>query len=225
MQTGIGDSSRRVSFGLLFFGFACLLSGGAAYAWASAAGPLTDAIHQKAIDNVLKSMSASDRKILKDQQSLVDKDQDPDQSAKHAMTGITQASQNEAAQRIIYIALSEDLIHKAMLLAINARKSNNINIALPALGEVIHALEDASSPSHRGFKIWSYQFGIWEMARHVLKERVYPNDGTADRYQSHLEGAVQYAYDIYMETVAIPVHCFDPINGRVILPPSYLHTY
>jgi hypothetical protein len=93
------------------------------------------------------------------------------------------------------------------------------------LGQALHALEDATSPSHRGFQTWSYDVGIWEMAQHVAKERVYPDDSTADRFQSHLEGVVQYAYDIYMEKIAIPVRFFDSGNGSLILPANYLHTH
>jgi hypothetical protein len=141
------------------------------------------------------------------------------------MTGITEAGQNEATQRIYYIALSEDLIHEALRSAIAAKRLNKNKEALTALGKAIHALQDATSPAHCGFQVWSYSFGIWEMARHVLSERVYPDDSTTKRYESHLEGAVQYAYDIYKENQPLPGHFFDSIHGQLILPDSYLHAY
>ena len=196
-------------------------------AWTSVKGPLTDAIHQQAIDLVLSKtpMSAADRIILDNQQSLVDKDQEPEQSAEHAMTGITMAGQDEAKERTTYIGQTEELLHNSLVAAINARKANDSADALPALGKAIHILEDSTSPAHRGFQVWSYNFGVWEMARHVLNERVYPDDSTAERYQSHLEGAVQYAYDIYMEHIAIPAQFFSSTDGSLIIPVSYLHAY
>ena len=233
MQVASSDSmGARSIIGLC--SLACLLAGNTSSAWTSASGPLTDAIHQQAIDHVLgprpsaamsEEMTAADRNVLKDQQTLVDKDQEPDQSAEHAMTGITEAAPEEKQQKPIYIAQSEKLVHEAILTAISERKANNSKVALPALGKAIHALEDSTSPAHLGFQIWSFKFGIWEMARHVFRERVYPDDSTSDRYQSHLEGAVQYAYDIYMEKHAMPPNFFDPVTGSLILPNSYLHTY
>jgi hypothetical protein len=199
----------------------CLLTG-----WTSAKGPLTDAIHQDAIDNVLsKLITPADRVMLDDEQSVVDKDQEPEQSAEHAMTGITAQGQDEAKERIRYIGLSEDLIHKMFASAITARNASDNANALKALGKAIHMLEDSTSPAHRGFQVWSYQFGIWEMAHHVLKERVYPDDNTGDHYESHLEGSVKYAYDIYMGTTPIPPRFFDPTSGILIIPTIYLHTY
>jgi hypothetical protein len=203
---------------------ACLLSVGNARAWTSTNGALTAPIHQMAIDKVLASeMNASDRDALKSQQALADQDQDPEQSAEHAMTGITQPRQDEVAQRNIYIALSEDLVRNDLLSAINARRSNDVKTALPALGKALHALQDATSPSHKGFQIWSYAFGILEMAQHISKERNYPNDSAKDGYRSHLEGVVQFAYDIYMEKTPIPARFFATGTGQLLLPSSYLH--
>jgi hypothetical protein len=206
-------------------GTICLLSAVTAGAWTSVNGPLTDDIHQKAIDRVLTSMSAADRKVLEDQQPLVDKDQEPLQSAEHAMTGIDKAGELDAEEKKTYIGLCEALVQKELMSAIDARKANNPQVALPALGKAMHTLEDATSPAHRGFQIWSYDFGIWEMASHVFKERVYPDDSTPDRYQSHLEGVVQYVYDIYTEMIPMPEHFFDPANGNLVLPSNYLHVH
>lgn len=200
----------------------CALSAGPSWAWTSVNGPLTDDIHQKAIDRVLTSMSPGDRKVLDDQQPLVDKDQEPLKSAEHAMTGIDKVGELDGDQKKAYILLCESLLQKEMTSAIEARRANKFPVALPALGKAIHTLEDATSPAHRGFQIWSYNFGIWEMAKHIFKERVYPDDSTADRYRGHLEGVVQYAYDIYMEKVPMPARYFDPATGNLALPPSYL---
>jgi hypothetical protein len=206
-------------------GFNALLYAGLSGAWTSVNGPLTDDVHQKAIDRVLTSMSPADRKVLEDQQPLVDKDQEPLQSAEHAMTGIDKDGEVEADERKNYIGLCEALVQKELMAAIEARKANDLQIALAALGKAMHTLEDATSPAHRGFQVWSFQFGIWEMASHVFKERVYPDDSAPDRYQSHLEGVVQYAYDIYTEKTPMPASFFDPASGSLILPTSYLHVY
>lgn len=203
----------------------CILCSPLANAWTSVSGPLTDDVHQKAIDRVLASLSDADRKVLKDQQALVDKDQEPLQSAEHAMTGIDKSGEVFANEKKTYIELSEALVRKELSSAIDARKANNAQLALPALGKALHTLGDATSPAHRQFQIWSYDFGIWEMAKHVFQERVYPDDGTADRYRSHLEGVVQYAYDIYTERIPMPARFFDPAGGDLILPSDYLHVH
>jgi hypothetical protein len=220
-------SSSTVRFVWLapLLGVAYLLSARASRAWTSVDGPLTDAIHQMAIDKVLASLSSSDRDILKDQQSLVDQDQEPKESAEHAMTGIDKEGLNEASQKIVYIGLTEDLVEAAIRSAIQARKDNNVGRGLPILGKAIHALEDSTSPSHRGFQSWSYSFGLIAKTRHVIAERIYPNDNTVDRYQSHLEGVVEYAYDIYLEKTPMPARFFDPTTGMLLLPASYLHTH
>jgi hypothetical protein len=207
------------------FGLNALLYAGLSGAWTSVNGPLTDDIHQKAIDRVLTSMSAADRKVLEDQQPLVDKDQEPLQSAEHAMTGIDKDGEVEADERKNYIGLCEALVQKELMAAIEARKANDLQVALPALGKAMHTLEDATSPAHREFQIWSFNFGILEMARHVFKERVYPDDSTPDRYQSHLEGVVQYTYDIYTEKIPMPARFFDPASGALLLPTGFLHVH
>jgi hypothetical protein len=224
MRTKTKDSTK-VHLIRWLFGFNALVYAGPSGAWTSVSGPLTDDIHQKAIDRVLTSMSAADRKVLEDQQPLVDKDQEPLQSAEHAMTGIDKAGEVDAEEKKNYIGLCEALVQKELMAAIDARKANNLQAALPALGKAMHILEDATSPAHREFQIWSYNFGIWEMARHVFQERVYPDDSTPDRYQSHLEGVVQYTYDIYTEKIPMPARFFDPASGALLLPTSYLHVH
>jgi hypothetical protein len=224
MRTTMKDAAK-VNWIRWLFGFHALLYAGLAGAWTSVNGPLTDDIHQMAIDRVLTSMSAADRQLLKDQQPLVDKDQEPLQSAEHAMTGIDKDGEVEADEKKHFIGLSETLVQQELMAAIGARKANNLQAALAALGKAMHTLEDATSPAHRGFQVWSFKFGIWEMATHVFKERVYPNDSAPDRNQSHLEGAVQYAYDIYTEKTPMPASFFDPASGSLILPTSYLHVY
>src|ERR1700730_3771279 len=224
MRTKIKDSAKVHLFRWLF-GLNALVYAGPSGAWTSVNGPLTDDIHQKAIDRVLTSMSAADRKVLEDQQPLIDKDQEPLQSAEHAMTGIDKDGEVEADQRKHYIGLCEALVQKELMEAIEARKANNLQVALPALGKAMHILEDATSPAHREFQIWSFNFGIFEMARHVFKERVYPDDSTPDRYQSHLEGVVQYTFDIYTEKIPKPERFFDPASGALLLPTSFLHVH
>ena len=222
MRIGRGRSAsvERIAFGA---GVVIAMVCAHAAAWTSASSPITEAIHQRAIDNALGSlMSPADRLVLKDQQSLVDQDQQASQSYEHSMTGITAAGQDEAVERRIYITLAEKLIRSNLQSAIDARKSGNTSAALPPLGKALHALQDATSPSHQRFQTWSYNEGLIGSAVHVFRERAYPNDSSKDLYQSHLEGVVRYAYDIYMERQPVPAQFFDTGDGHLLVSIPYV---
>ena len=194
-----------------------------AAAWTSVQSPVTSAVHQKAIENVLgKQLDPSALVVLENEQALVDKDQKPAQSAEHAMTGIVDGSHFETTERPLYIAAAEMLLRGDFVNAITARKSGNVAAALPALGKALHILEDSTSPAHRGFQTWAYNEGIIGSAVHVFKERNYPTDKSSDKYQSHLEGVVQYGYDIYMERKPMPPHFFNPTSGQLLLAIPYV---
>jgi hypothetical protein len=124
---------------------------GAACAWSSKNYPMFQEVHQLAIKNVLGStLNATALQQLQDEQDAVDRDQAAANSDKHAMTGITAAGQNVAAQKQQYIAKAETLVRKDLELAIQSRTSPNGDSgkAMAALGQAIHALEDATSPVH-----------------------------------------------------------------------------
>jgi hypothetical protein len=98
--------------------------------------------------------------------------------------------------------------------------SNDPNGFAFYLGKAMHALEDASSPTHEFFQAWSDAKTIENLnykAWHILHELYYPNDR---KYKDMLEGSVQYAYAIYLEKEEIPDHFFDA-SGKLILPSHY----
>ncbi len=197
-----------------------------ALGWTSQDGPLWSAIHQMAIDNaVTPQMGAADREVLKAMQSEIDQHQDPSQSAEHAMTGIVRAGLDEKKERGKYIAMSNLLVRSALQAANAARARNDKSKGLPDLAVALHALQDSTSPGHDPFQTWSYSEGPIAKALHILKERTYPDDDTPEHYKSRLEGAVRYAYDIYVGKTSMPEHFFDATSGgRLILPDRYLHT-
>ena len=195
----------------------------AAHAWTSQDGPFTRAVHQRAIDFALPQVPTVDRDVLKEQQALIDKDQRADQSAEHAMTGLSSKDETEAVQRPLYIEACDQLIRKSLDRARTDELSGKHSQALIELSKAIHAMTDSTSPAHMGFQTWSFQEGIVEMAHHILQERYYPDDNTNARYRSHLQGAIRYAYDIFSGTTALPDHFFDSgNNGVLILPDMYL---
>ena len=195
----------------------------AAPAWSSKDFPPFEAVHQRAIENVLKdSVSPAALQILEDQQKEVDKDQKASQSFEHSMTGLEkgQTLQMEKAQ---FIAQTEAFIRSHLTAAINARIAGSETEAFTHLGQAIHPLQDATSPAHRGFQPWSYNESIWAMTVHVAKERVYPDDAS-DKDQvaerATLEGATRWAFDIFMGKMALPDRFFDS-DGNLLLPASY----
>lgn len=192
-------------------------------AWTSAKAAWSDDVHQNAIRVVLHPFFNDQQlNVLETQQQVIDRDQEADQSDEHSMTGVTSGSQNESQLKTQYIQRTEQLLRTHFTAAVAARKKGDTNGALLSLAKTIHALEDATSPVHRGFQPWKDSFGIWEMAKHVLKERTYPVDDSTHFYKVRLEGVVRYAYDIYMETVPIPAQFFDQSGCLLRFDPNCL---
>ena len=180
------------------------------HAWSSKQFPLFDPVHQMAIERVVgNSISSSDLKILQDQQAVVDQDQKAAQSFEHAMTGIESKADTYENKRAIYIAKTEKFIADNLADAIAKRKAGNVRDAMVALGNAMHALEDATSPAHERFQPWHDNESILEVAQHVSKERLYPDSKGPDGYQAKLEGAVRLAYDIFNLKLPMPDHFFN----------------
>jgi hypothetical protein len=218
---------RKAAFGeVLVLGCIVILSAGLfvaprAQAWSSKSYPLFEPVHQMAIDNVLKkTINSHDLKVLEDEQDAVDADQAASDSFKHSMTGLDKG-QSEFIERPLYIQRSEEFVQENLAQAIQGRRSGSGDQALRHLGAAIHALEDATSPVHEPFQTWSYKEGKWAAATHVFKERIYPDDSAPNFYRSRLEGAVHYAYDIYVEIAPAPARFYDPLSGQLLLPPPY----
>lgn len=188
-------------------------------AWSSQGYPLFESVHQMAIENVLKIAVGNSRnlEVLKQQQLVVDArdNQTAVKSYMHAMTGVVPQK-----KMLDFISESEGFVSSNLTNAIRSRKAGAIPAAMEALGQAIHTLEDATSPAHERFQPWKDDETWLEIAKHVAKERVYPDDGNSG-YRARLEGAVRWAYDIYLEKAPMPAQFFDPATGMLRLPLSY----
>jgi len=204
-----------------------LATASVARAWSSKSFPPCEAIHQMAILNVLSNQVPPNLiKVLQDQQTVVDQDQQPTNSFEHSMTGLAKAGETPKIETPIYIEEAETFIHTNLAKAIQARKAGSTNDAFVCLGKALHPLEDATSPSHKPFQAWKYNEGLWEEITHVFHERSYPDnqsDTNEVEERVELEGAVQYAYDIFMEKTNMPAQFFNHTNDLLELPPVYLH--
>ena len=135
-----------------------------------------------AIENVLSNQVPPDLiKVLQDQQTVVDQDQQPTNSFEHSMTGLAQAGETTNIETPIYILETETFVHTNLALAIQDRKAGDTNDAFICLGKAMHPLEDATSPSHKPFQAWKYNEGLWEEIVHVFHERSYPD--SPERHQ------------------------------------------
>lgn len=196
---------------------ACLCAVAPARAWTSKEAPFSRAIHQIAIGNVLgKVVAPTDLATLKDEQNIVDKDQQPAQSDEHAMTGV-ERGQDENTERPIYRAKTEKLLRDRLADAIQSRKDGKAEAAHHHLGKALHALTDGTSPAHEGFQAWRYDESIWSEFLHIMQENRYPEGDLRLR----LEGAVRWAYDLFLEKLPLPAAFFRS-DGKLDIPPAYL---
>lgn len=208
---------------LLFYIAAVLLqlSAFSAWAWSSKLhDPLFRPVHQMAVEKILKSQinNEANLNLLTNQQVVVDERQKVKQSYEHAMTGL-EKDQVLAQQKPIFQQQAETFIRSNLHNAILARKAGSTTAAFINLGEALHPLQDATSPSHEKFQPWKSNESVWELTNHLTKERTYPTDSN---YKARLEGVVQYAYDIFMEKVSLPTSFFDA-DGNLLLPKNYIN--
>ena len=197
--------TRIKRMALCLTGISCASS---CLAWSSKQFPLFDPVHQMAIEKMVgTSVSSEDLKILKSQQVAVDQDQKAAQSFEHAMTGLESKADTLETKRPVYIAKTEKFVADNLSDAIAKRKGGNVSAAMVPLGKAIHALEDATSPVHERFQPWHDNESFLEVAQHVSKERLYPED--TGGYQARLEGAVRLAYDIFNGKVPMLDHFFN----------------
>lgn len=194
-----------------------------ASAWTSVSTPVTDDVHQQAIELVFKSIGGftpGQIEILKEQQVIVDKDQAPSQSFEHAMTGV-EKGHDATREKTNYIALAEGFVRARLQAAQAARLAGAISNSLVELGTALHPLQDATSPAHTGFQTWSYKETVFSKIAHVWKENEFP--GGADRApeRARLLGVVRWAHAIYAGTETMPGRFFKP-DGTVDVPAKYL---
>jgi RHS repeat-associated protein len=131
-------------------------------------------VHQNAIDRALSFLPAADRDILKQQQVAMDADQSVAMSYKHCMRAPGQcigAAMNQA----------NDWLQSEIQKARAANIAGNHQEMLRHMGNVIHTLQDCTSPAHTGFQVWQGDnFGHWiSAAEHVNAEFYDPGPGSA----------------------------------------------
>ncbi len=91
---------------------------------------------------------------------------------------------------------------------------------MAALGDLIHLLQDATSPAHEKFQDYGTQ-RHWK--GHINLERCYPGSGTkeGDYYRKRLEAATQWALDLKNGKAEMPANIFDK-DGALMIPERYL---
>lgn len=142
-------------------------------------------MHQIAIDRALGFLPPGDRDLLKQAQVDADKkeNQTPEAAPQHAVrdgkNGQTPQQARDKANKYV-----RDKLCKARADEAAARHAD----AMKELGHAIHAMQDATSPTHAGFRPWGGPDQQNSLA-HVMGERAYPGDShplfdaTGDAYR------------------------------------------
>jgi hypothetical protein len=129
-------------------------------------------IHQDAIEDMLGDLvSKGDIEILKKAQHIADADefQGPESAYRHAMRNPEQTPSQ--ARR-----MSNEFVRRQFKRAWNAPTRED---ALHEFGLALHALQDATSPSHFPWKVWSGKETDAEIRAHVMREMSYLEPGSA----------------------------------------------
>ena len=137
-------------------------------AWASQAGFY---VHQRATYQVIGiNLSRSENKILADAQVYADgaQFQNGESSYRHAMSGPGQTPDEARAQANEFV---RGQFEKAW--AAESRED-----ALFQFGIALHALQDATSPSHEGFQQWTGHETRGQQIQHARKELINPGKGS-----------------------------------------------
>ncbi len=159
--------------------------------------------HQNSVERVLGSLPRADRDLLKAQQEVADSGQNnaTDRSFQHAMSwpGVDA----EAARR-----QANTFVRRELLAARCLEKVGEHSEALRRLGNAMHALQDATSPSHTGFQEWggfsAASRDTWGPAKRHLAQENY--DPGAD---SELDRATLRAYSLFISTERLPTELFE----------------
>ena len=155
-------------------------------------------VHQRSIDRVLADLPAKDRAALKAAQVAMDKDQSSAGAPTHAMRAPGQTAQQAREQANEFVLGELELARK---LEAEGKHSQ----AMRHLGNAMHTLQDATSPSHGGFQVWDEK---WNTAasrnarRHVWSELLDPGPG------SRLDRATKRAYEYFTGERALPQDFF-----------------
>jgi hypothetical protein len=168
-------------------------------------------VHQAAIDDELLFLPDHDREILKAQQVFIDGDafQTSYYSFVHAMSSpvhTVDRARNKANQ----------WIREELTLARQLERAGKHDEALMHLGNAMHTLQDATSPSHNGFQFWDGSWGKTskEARAHVAKEFYDPGPG------SELYAATRNAYFYFVWKGPLPYEFIKKDPERIIIDLS-----
>jgi RHS repeat-associated protein len=99
--------------------------------------------------------------------------QDKAHSHQHAM-------RNDPNQSVAAGATATaDFVRSQYDRAWNLLEAGNKSAALHEFGLALHALQDATSPAHEGFQVWTGEETRWEVVQHVRQEIHDPGPGSA----------------------------------------------
>jgi RHS repeat-associated protein len=168
-------------------------------------------VHQDAIDTSLAFVAEDRRAILRSAQERVDLDQV--NQYKHAMR-LPNQSAADAREK------AQAFIDKNMERAIELERSGNWAMAMEHLGAAIHTLQDATSPSHRGFQVFdpSWSTTSPQVRKHVMAETSDP--GTSFNSGPSLTAVTYAAWVYFANQVGIEVPG-NPLGLTVQDPSSH----
>ena len=105
-------------------------------------------------------------------------------------------------------ALANDFVRSKFDMAWQYRAAGDINRSLFEFGLALHTLQDANSPSHIGFQVWTGREGPIAQLTHALPERNYPGDNSA------LFRITQRAYQWYRNGALPSGDLFGPFRSQ-----------
>jgi hypothetical protein len=186
-------------------------------------------IHQKTIENTLKDkLEMPSLKTLMEQQARIDREQTVFDQPKHAMSGKDLVTGEEVTKEVAikmanafvngWLTRAHGLSKKTATMNDNTQPGE----AMVCLGNAIHTLQDATSPTHSGFQTFELAAGIprpFGGISHSTGEIliIKSKDRTAT-----LEGVTRWAYSMF-KTGEIPEKVFDERTGDLLLPSGAAH--
>ncbi len=135
-------------------------------------------VHQQAIDNYYDDIKKGKSKaeidlikkkigILKTAELKADENQNGEVSYTHAMRNETQTP--EEAKK-----LADQYVREKFMKAKQLFAEGKVEEAYALFGLALHTLQDATSPAHNGFQLWTGKETEWEKFRHNLSESFFP---------------------------------------------------
>lgn len=148
-------------------------------------------IHQASINRALPFLSVADRQIFTAQQVTIDANQANNVQFRHSLHVPGQTAQQawEAGNNYVRTELQA---------ARDLDKAGNREAAFERLGNAMHTMQDATSPSHEGFQLWDNDGSYASKANHLRKEILEPGAG------SNLDAATARAWHLFRRPQPLP---------------------